>query len=94
MHAGNMLEVGPATGEFATAARGNGFAVTLIEMDPRCCEFLRNSLHHNVIESADPASSIPQDQSFDAICVWQTIEHIPKFWRFLEAAAQRLRQGA
>ena len=93
MHAGNMLEVGPATGEFATAARGNGFAVTLIEMDPRCCEFLRNSLHHNVIESADPASSIPQDQSFDAICVWQTIEHIPKFWRFLEAAAQRLRQG-
>jgi SAM-dependent methyltransferase len=90
---GNMLEVGPATGEFATIARSAGFAPTLIEMDPRCCKFLRDSLHHSVVESSDPRSSIPQDEIFDVICVWQTIEHIPQFWQFLDAAAQRLRKG-
>jgi 2-polyprenyl-3-methyl-5-hydroxy-6-metoxy-1,4-benzoquinol methylase len=90
---GNMLEVGPATGEFATIARSSGFTPTLIEMDPRCCAFLRNSLHHNVIESDDPSTAIPQNQIFDVICVWQTIEHIPQFWRFFAMAAQRLRKG-
>jgi 2-polyprenyl-3-methyl-5-hydroxy-6-metoxy-1,4-benzoquinol methylase len=90
---GNMLEVGPATGEFATVARDAGFTLTLIEMDSNCCAFLREALHHHVIQTDNPAIGIPQDQMFDVICVWQTIEHIPKFWQFLEAAAQRLRQG-
>jgi 2-polyprenyl-3-methyl-5-hydroxy-6-metoxy-1,4-benzoquinol methylase len=93
VESGNMLEVGPATGEFATIARSAGFAPTLIEMDPRCCAFLRDSLHHSVVESGDPRSSIPQNRVFDAICVWQTIEHVPQFWQFLDAAAQRLGKG-
>ena len=93
LNVGNLLEIGPATGEFATVARKSGFTVSLVEMDPRCCEFLRANLQHDVIESSDPVSSIPQGRTFDAICVWQTIEHIPKFWRFLEAAARHLRHG-
>src|SRR5207244_4423670 len=48
---------------------------------------------HNTIESDDPASAVPHDQTFDVICVWQAIEHVPQFWLFLEAAARRLRQG-
>lgn len=87
-----MLEIGPATGEFATAAREAGFKLTLIEMDPDCCRFLRDVLKHDVIESADPAKSIP-DEKFDVICVWQAIEHVPEFWKFMESAARHLKPG-
>ena len=87
-----MLEVGPATGEFATVARSAGFKVTLIEMDPECCTYLRDVLKHDVIESANPAASIP-DEKFDIICVWQAIEHIPSFWALIELAARHLKSG-
>ncbi len=47
-----------ATGEFAAVARQAGFKPTLIEMDPDCCAFLRDHLHHEVIQSDDPAQQL------------------------------------
>lgn len=90
---GDLLEVGPATGEFACVARDAGFAPTLIEMDPNCCRFLRDELKLDVIESGDPKSAIPKDRLFDVICMWQVVEHVPEFWKFIEIAASRLRPG-
>lgn len=90
---GELLEVGPATGEFATAAREAGFRPTLIELDQACSAFLRDSLGHTVIESGDPAGALAGLGTFDAVCVWQTIEHIPLFWRFLAEASRHLRPG-
>ncbi|WP_316189684.1 methyltransferase domain-containing protein [Bradyrhizobium sp. SZCCHNS1054] len=89
---GRLLEVGPATGEFATLARNEGFRPTLIEMDPACCVFLRK-MGHKVIESADPERALDELGEFDAVCIWQVIEHIPNFWSLVNKAASHLRPG-
>lgn len=90
---GDLLEVGPATGEFATAARSAGFSPTLVEMDDACVTFLREKLGHHVVQSDDPVKALRDLGLFDAICVWQTIEHIPRFWTFVAEAALHLRPG-
>jgi 2-polyprenyl-3-methyl-5-hydroxy-6-metoxy-1,4-benzoquinol methylase len=90
---GDLLEVGPATGEFATVARQQGFRPKLIEMDTECCAFLRDVLGHDVVQSGEPSRCLGAGDRFDAICVWQAIEHVPRFWEFIEAAAGCLRPG-
>jgi 2-polyprenyl-3-methyl-5-hydroxy-6-metoxy-1,4-benzoquinol methylase len=90
---GDMLEIGPATGEFATVARRTGFNPTLIEMDPACCAFLRDILKHKVVQSNNPAYALSQTADFDVVCIWQAIEHVPDFWTVVESAAGHLRKG-
>jgi 2-polyprenyl-3-methyl-5-hydroxy-6-metoxy-1,4-benzoquinol methylase len=89
---GDLLEVGPATGEFAYAAREDGFRPTVIEMDPNCARFLRDVLGLNVVLTADPASHL--EAEYDAICLWQAIEHIPEFWKLMEKSILHMRPGA
>lgn len=88
-----LLEIGPATGEFATLAKNAGLEVTLVEMDPACCSFLRDELGHAVIESDDPAAVLAVGRQYDAICLWQSIEHIPRFWNVIEKATGALKPG-
>jgi len=88
---GDLLEVGPATGEFAYAAHENGFRPTVFEMDPNCSRFLRDVLGLNVVQTADPAARL--DSEYDAICLWQAIEHIPEFWKLMEKSVLHLRAG-
>jgi SAM-dependent methyltransferase len=88
---GDILEIGPATGEFAYAAREGGFRPTVFEMDPNCSRFLREVLELNVVQTADPAASLVSE--YDAICLWQAIEHIPEFWTLMEKSVSHLRPG-
>jgi 2-polyprenyl-3-methyl-5-hydroxy-6-metoxy-1,4-benzoquinol methylase len=90
---GPLLEVGPATGEFAVAAREAGYAPTLLEMDQACCRFLRDSLGLTVTQTADPAACLDHSARYRAICIWQAIEHVPEFWTLMERAADRLAPG-
>lgn len=90
---GDLLEVGPATGEFAWLARQQGFAPTLIEMNEECVQHLRNKLGMSVLHSNRPDQELAKLGGFDAICVFQTIEHIPHFWTFLNEASKHLRPG-
>jgi 2-polyprenyl-3-methyl-5-hydroxy-6-metoxy-1,4-benzoquinol methylase len=90
---GPLLEVGPATGEFAFAARKEGYAPTLLEMDANCCRYLRDALGLNVRQTADPAADLDSPVRYGAICVWQAIEHVPRFWTLMENAAARLADG-
>jgi 2-polyprenyl-3-methyl-5-hydroxy-6-metoxy-1,4-benzoquinol methylase len=88
-----LLEIGPATGEFATVAKDAGLEVTLIEMDDACCAFLRDKLGHTVIKSSDPSVVLAGGPQYDAICLWQSIEHIPQFWTIIDKLAGALRPG-
>lgn len=93
---GALLEVGPATGEFAYMARQAGFNPKLLELDEDCCKFIREVLDLDVTQTNNPSEylavnhAIDSGLKFDAICIWQAIEHIPEFWKLLDVAADCL----
>jgi SAM-dependent methyltransferase len=90
---GKLLEIGPAYGLFAFLAKREGFDVTGIEMDQRCCEFLRGTVGIDVVENADTVVALKALPEFDVIVMWQVFEHLPDPWAVLEAAAERLAPG-
>lgn len=90
---GSLLEIGPAYGLFAFLAKEAGFDVTGIEMDQRCCQFLRNVVGINVIEGADTVTALKTLPTFDAIVMWQVFEHLQDPWSVLALASDRLNPG-
>lgn len=90
---GTLFEVGPATGEFAYLAKQAGFQPKLAEMNPLCCQFLREVLDLNVIQTIAPAATLAAEEKFDAICIWQTVEHVPGFWQLMNETVSHLESG-
>jgi SAM-dependent methyltransferase len=90
---GRLLEVGPAYGLFSFLAKRAGFDVTAIEMDSRCCHFLRETVGIDVIADADTISALQSLPEFDVIVLWQVIEHLADPWAIISAAAQKLAPG-
>jgi SAM-dependent methyltransferase len=91
--AGSMLEIGPGIGLFARAAVLAGFDVTAVEMDPDCCAYLEAVVGAGAIQSDRPEAALAGLGSFDAIVMWHVIEHLPRPWAVLEAAAEHLAPG-
>lgn len=87
---GSLLEIGPAYGLFAFLAKRAGFDVTGIEMDARCCDFLRNMVGINVVEGSDVPTLLATLPKFDVIVLWQVIEHLPDPWETMKLAALHL----
>ncbi len=90
---GHLLEVGPAFGVFAMRAKRDGFAVTCIERDPRCCEFLERQVGVQAIRADDPVALLPQLPAQDVIALWHVIEHLEAPLEFVDAAAANLAPG-
>ena len=90
---GRLVEVGPSWGAFCLLAKRNGFTVDAIEMDPRCCEFLRAQLGVNAVQAADAAAALAKVPPPDVIALWHVFEHLRDPWALLEAAARALRPG-
>lgn len=89
---GKLLEIGPSYGVFCRLAQVAGFEVSAIEMDERCVSFLKEHLGVRAVTSADPASVLAaSDELYDAICLWHSIEHLPRPWTVLAEAARRLK---
>jgi 2-polyprenyl-3-methyl-5-hydroxy-6-metoxy-1,4-benzoquinol methylase len=90
---GRLLEIGPAFGNFAYLARAAGFAVEVVEMDARCCEFLSSVVGVRAVNSADVFGVLPALGPYEVIALWQVIEHVTEPWSLLEAAVDRLVPG-
>ena len=90
---GRLLEIGPAFGVFAHLAKKSGFEVNTIEMDERCCRFLRDVVGVGAIESDDPADVLPRLEPQQVIAMWHVIEHLPEPWLCLQRAAECLTHG-
>jgi 2-polyprenyl-3-methyl-5-hydroxy-6-metoxy-1,4-benzoquinol methylase len=91
--AGRLVEVGPAYGLFARVAQQAGYEVDTIEMDERCCEFLRNVVGVGATRSDDVVDALERVAHADVIAMWHVLEHLPNPWESLAMAAARLRPG-
>ncbi len=90
---GRLVEVGPGDGAFSRAARNAGFAVTGIELDADASEHLRAVAGVEAINSGEPERVLPTLAPSDAIVLRHVIEHLPRPWELLAAAAENLRTG-
>jgi len=90
---GRLAEIGPAYGLFAHLAKVAGFDVTGIEMDARCCTYLRDVVGITAVQSNDAAAALPALEPFDVIVLWQAVEHLPNYHDVLRAAAAQLKPG-
>jgi protein-L-isoaspartate O-methyltransferase len=90
---GRLLEIGPGFGVFAHLARKSGFEVETIEMDERCCRYLREVVGVGAIQSDDPAGVLQRVEPQQVIALWHVIEHLPDPWLCLQRAAERLTPG-
>jgi 2-polyprenyl-3-methyl-5-hydroxy-6-metoxy-1,4-benzoquinol methylase len=90
---GLLLEIGPACGDFALQAKQAGFEVEVIEMDPRCCEFLVRQVGVRATCTADTLGALKGAGPYDVIALWHVIEHLPDAMETLAAAAGRLKPG-
>jgi 2-polyprenyl-3-methyl-5-hydroxy-6-metoxy-1,4-benzoquinol methylase len=88
-----LLEIGPSFGAFCLLAKRSGYDVAAVEMDPECCRFLRDSVGITVHEEADVAAFLQSSGSFDAICLWHSLEHLPDPWSVLDGLRKSIRKG-
>lgn len=90
---GKLLEIGPGFGIFAHLAKKSGFEVETIELDARCCRYLRDVVGVGAIESDDPAGVLAGMEPQQAIAMWHVVEHLPDPWACLRRAAEKLTPG-
>jgi len=90
---GRLLEIGPSWGAFCLLAMQGGFSVEAVEMDDRCCAFLRARLGISAMCSDDETEALRKASEPDVITAWHVLEHLRDPWRFVAAASQRLAPG-
>lgn len=91
---GRFLEIGPWRGVLCCSMKDAGFAVSAIEMDPNCVEFLNKKLGIEAIQSVNPAESMKElEPGFDAIAAWHSMEHLPRPWDVIGEASRLLAPG-
>ncbi len=89
---GDLLEIGPAWGSFAFAAKSAGYHVSAVEMDERCCRYLEHEVGVEVFR-ADPDELPAGLGNYDVIALWHVIEHLRNFERTLLTLAGLVRSG-
>jgi len=93
VQSGRLLEIGPSYGSFTYLAKEAGFEVSAIEMNERCCDFLRNVVEVDVIQSDDPVAALEEVSLFDVIALWHVIEHLPSPFATLDSIYAKLKPG-
>lgn len=90
---GTLLEIGPSYGAFALLAKDAGFQVNAIEMDARCCAFLKDVVGIHVLQSSDIQRALAACGLYNVISLWHTIEHLPDALSVLPALAAHVAPG-
>jgi len=90
--AGRLLEVGTARGDFLAEASFAGFEPLGIEPEPASAEEARRRSGVDVLVGWAEELDLPAD-SFDAVCLWHVLEHIPRPLPVLNALRRSLKPG-
>jgi 2-polyprenyl-3-methyl-5-hydroxy-6-metoxy-1,4-benzoquinol methylase len=91
--AGRLLDIGPGYGAFAYLARTANYEVETIEMDSRCCAFLRDVVGVPSINAIDVQAALRLVQPCDIVTMFHVLEHLPDPWAVLASIADRLKPG-
>jgi len=90
---GRLLEIGSSFGSFLLLAKKAGFTVEAIEMDTRCCRFLKDVVGIKAFNCHDPSIVLKYGEKYDVITLWHVIEHMPDPWTILDMIARSLLPG-
>lgn len=90
---GRVVEIGAAWGVFASQARDAGFDVHAVEMDARCCDYLRSTVRVDATCSNRPELVLSDLPPSRAVVMWQVLEHLTDPLAVLDAAATNLEAG-
>jgi SAM-dependent methyltransferase len=91
--AGRLVEIGPGDGIFVLQALDAGFDVAAIEPDGAAAAHLRATFGIEVVESAAAEEELAALGPAQAVVAWHVLEHVPRPWALLEAAAASLLPG-
>jgi 2-polyprenyl-3-methyl-5-hydroxy-6-metoxy-1,4-benzoquinol methylase len=90
---GRLLEIGPGRGDFAFWMKRAGFTVDVIEMDAVSCQFLRDVIQVNAIQSSDVCGTLQSLGQYNVIALWQVIEHLSDPWAVVDILSDHLLPG-
>jgi 2-polyprenyl-3-methyl-5-hydroxy-6-metoxy-1,4-benzoquinol methylase len=93
LKSGSLLEIGASFGVFALQAKQQGFQVSAIELDAKCCEVMRNEMKINAIQSATPEAAIQEMGAQNAVTIWHVIEHLFNPWEVIQQSCKKLQSG-
>jgi 2-polyprenyl-3-methyl-5-hydroxy-6-metoxy-1,4-benzoquinol methylase len=90
---GRILDIGCSTGVFLSEARRRGWGnVEGIEISPSAAAFARRLLKCDVHEEPIESANLPSER-FDAVTVYEVIEHLPDPIGFVREIARVLRRS-
>jgi 2-polyprenyl-3-methyl-5-hydroxy-6-metoxy-1,4-benzoquinol methylase len=89
---GSLLEIGPGRGTFLAAARGRGFEVFGVELNPTQASFIRTKLGIACAESLESASELSSGQ-FDVIYHRDVLSHFYDPHEQMERVGRLLKPG-
>lgn len=89
----SLLEIGSAFGVLAWQAKAAGFSVQALEMDARCCTYLRDVVGVDAIQSSSPEQIVEGLPPHDVIVLWHVLEHLPAPLALLAPLAGNLAPG-
>jgi SAM-dependent methyltransferase len=90
---GALIDVGAGAGGFVAAASAVGFDASAIEMDARCCAYMRERLGVRAVCSDQPIDALRALPPARVITLWHSLEHLRNPAEMLDAAAERLQPG-
>jgi SAM-dependent methyltransferase len=90
--AGRVLDIGAATGIFLDGMRRRGWATVGVEPTASAAQYARERLGLDVITGRLEDTRFP-DAAFDAITLWDVLEHVHEPRTILAEAARLLRPG-
>ena len=89
---GRLLDVGCATGNYLAEMRRRGWAVNGVEIQPQAAAYAREQLQLDVY-NGDLLDAPFETQSFEAVTLWDVLEHTHEPLAIMQAVRRLLRPG-
>lgn len=89
----NLLEIGSAYGFFLEVAQNYFNTVQGIDITEDGVRYAREKLDLNVVHS-DFLHHDFENQNFDVVCLWDTIEHLSQPQLYIEKVSRQMRKGS